>query len=158
MSISSISQRAGLCGLFLSLMACTQNQVAETASIPFVLVDGLVILGTLGTFNPGTSLTVQDLLKKGEINSHADTHAFKEPDWAEVSEAVGTTASQYQTAKETSTYRSSTPTGSSTRYENRGGLVDTSAEVLEEARRVKAREDAQGVSYTPCAGACQGVR
>lgn len=133
MNVLSTSPRAGLCGLFLSLTACTQNQVAETASIPFGLMDGLVILGTLGTYNPDLSGTVEGLLKKGELDSNARVRAFKDPDWAEVNDAVTTTVSQYRSAQDATAYRSSSSTGSSTLYESRGGLIDVSAKALPNA-------------------------
>ena len=62
------------------LTACSSNDVVDTATMPLHLLDGLVTVVTFGALYPGIGGTTEDLLKKGELNSHISSPLLERDD------------------------------------------------------------------------------
>ena len=103
--------------IFLTLPACGRF-AGDVTSIPFWIVDTVVVVGTLGTLDPGMEKTVKSLVAKGELESGARLRA---PSTALISTVGGVAAGVVDSRNNTSYMANPSLTNSqvgSSRYRN----------------------------------------
>lgn len=76
------------------------SSLGEAVGMPFAVLDGVVLIATLGTVDPGLGLTVQKMVDEGELNSYGSINSYDPDLAAAVLPVAAEAAGQYALAKQ----------------------------------------------------------